>query len=75
MDGRILLRRLLQSSTPTVYIDGDPEENSTVIIPSTPKPVTHTLKSCDHIDTDYDVALAIICAMSFIFGIIYTFFG
>ncbi|CAG2213775.1 transmembrane protein 198-like isoform X1 [Mytilus galloprovincialis] len=75
MDGRILLRRLLQSSTPTIYIDGDPEENSTVIIPSTPKPVTHTLKSCDHIDTDYDVALAIICAMSFIFGIIYTFFG
>lgn len=71
MSSGILLRRLLASS----YNVSDMSENSTIIIPPTPKPSGATFRSCDHIDTDYDIALAIICAMCFIFGIIYTFFG
>ena len=71
---RVMLRRLLQSS-PTMYSVGDEEENSTVIIPTSPKSFMTIEKSCDHIDTNYNIALSIICAMSFIFGIIYTFFG
>lgn len=70
----LMLRKLLQS-TPTMYNVENQEENSTVIIPTTTQIVTWKKKSCDHIDTNYNVALAIICAMSFIFGIIYTFFG
>lgn len=69
-----MLRRLLQSS-PTMYSLGDEDENSTVIIPTSPKSFITIEKSCDHIDTNYNVALSIICAMCFIFGIIYTFFG
>ena len=30
---------------------------------------------CDKIRIDYDIATAVICAMCFIFGILYTFFG
>ncbi|XP_046375919.1 transmembrane protein 198-like isoform X1 [Haliotis rufescens] len=37
--------------------------------------MTPLLHQCDHIDSQYDVASAIVCAMCFIFGILYTFFG
>lgn len=67
----VLMRRLLASN----YNVSDMNENSTIIIPPTPKPSGATIRSCDHIDTEYNIALAIICAMCFVFGIIYTFFG
>ncbi|KAL4222568.1 hypothetical protein ACF0H5_018607 [Mactra antiquata] len=31
--------------------------------------------NCDTIDTNYDIPTSVICAMCFIFGIVYTFFG
>ena len=31
--------------------------------------------SCDTIDFSYNIPTAVICAMCFIFGIVYTFFG
>lgn len=33
------------------------------------------LSHCSTIDYDYDIVTAVICAMCFIFGILYTFFG
>jgi hypothetical protein len=42
---RVMLRRLLQSS-PTMYSVGDEEENSTVIIPTSPKSFMTIEKSC-----------------------------
>ncbi|XP_062577410.1 transmembrane protein 198-like [Saccostrea cucullata] len=32
-------------------------------------------RTCDEISAEYDIALAVICSMCFIFGIVYTFFG
>lgn len=34
-----------------------------------------TVNSCDTIDANYDIPTSVICAMCFVFGIIYTFFG
>ena len=30
---------------------------------------------CETIDADYNIPTAVICAMCFVFGIVYTFFG
>jgi len=63
-------RQLLQSSTEIEY-GGDAQALNTttsVIIPD-------NNDLCEHIDTKYSIAISIICAMCFIFGIIYTFFG
>jgi hypothetical protein len=43
-----------------MYSVGDEEENSTVIIPTSPKSFMTIEKSCDHIDTNYNIALSII---------------
>ncbi|XP_052810850.1 transmembrane protein 198-like [Mya arenaria] len=34
-----------------------------------------SVRQCDVINTDYDITAAIICALCFLFGILYTFFG
>lgn len=32
-------------------------------------------RTCEEITAEYDIALAVICSMCFVFGIVYTFFG
>lgn len=69
-------RQLLQSTTG--LRDYDPTENSTgFTIPGQGSTTTMPLQSftCDKIDFNYNIPLAVICPMCFIFGIIYTFFG
>ncbi|KAJ8313615.1 hypothetical protein KUTeg_008176 [Tegillarca granosa] len=69
-------RQLLQSTTGVR--DYDPTENSTgFTIPGQDSTTTLPFQSftCDKIDFNYNIPLAVICPMCFIFGIIYTFFG
>ena len=49
-------------------------ENVTVVLPEIPD-LWDRKNKCDTIDTSYNVPLAVTCAMCFVFGIIYTFFG
>lgn len=34
-----------------------------------------SVRTCDMIDADYNIPTSVICAMCFVFGIVYTFFG
>lgn len=39
-------------------------------IPDDPK-----VEHCNHVDTRYDLTVAVICSVYIVFGILYTFFG
>ncbi|KAK3108794.1 hypothetical protein FSP39_015901 [Pinctada imbricata] len=66
-------RKLLQTSPTVIYVEVT--TNSSVTMATTTEVDVATVRSCDLIDNQYDIATAVICSMFFIFGIIYTFFG
>ena len=72
-------RRLLQSSPTVVYVDVTTPTTNTTAPVSTGTDIPETdiafSRSCDQIDHEYDIAVAVVCSLFFIFGIIYTFFG